>query len=264
MTLWAPSNYSAGILKEWHDPSDTGSITTVSGFVSVDADKSGNSNDNSSGSGLRPTYTTSGINSLNVETFNPATPNWMSGVLDYTTLTQWSLIWVIQITSGATYKYLVSANAASGEFEWRISNVSKQEILKGNVAVLGTSTSALSASTPTIIQVSYNPTSGAWSFRKNGTADGSGTATSTLTSSPSRIASSGVSPTFYFDGIYAERIHITSVTLSDIQLAEGYLAWKWGTVSSLDASHPYKSAAPTVGGGTSPFIFPRSRHYVRR
>lgn len=33
------------------------------------------------------------------------------------------------------------------------------------------------------------------------------------------------------------------------QYIEGYLAWKWGLEGSLDAGHPYKSAAPTTGGG---------------
>jgi hypothetical protein len=28
------------------------------------------------------------------------------------------------------------------------------------------------------------------------------------------------------------------------QKLEGYLAWKWGTVATLDAGHPYKSAPP--------------------
>jgi hypothetical protein len=34
---------------------------------------------------------------------------------------------------------------------------------------------------------------------------------------------------------------------ADIQLFEGYLAWKWGLQGSLPGGHPYKSAAPTTG-----------------
>jgi len=32
------------------------------------------------------------------------------------------------------------------------------------------------------------------------------------------------------------------------QKIEGYLAWKWGLQANLPANHPYKSAAPTLGG----------------
>jgi hypothetical protein len=31
---------------------------------------------------------------------------------------------------------------------------------------------------------------------------------------------------------------------ADRQRIEGYLAWKWGTVANLDASHPYKLSPP--------------------
>jgi len=34
--------------------------------------------------------------------------------------------------------------------------------------------------------------------------------------------------------------------ISDIEKAEGYLAWKWGLVSSLPSDHPYKNSAPTI------------------
>ena len=34
--------------------------------------------------------------------------------------------------------------------------------------------------------------------------------------------------------------------ISNIEKAEGYLAWKWGLVSNLPSGHPYKNAAPTA------------------
>ena len=40
---------------------------------------------------------------------------------------------------------------------------------------------------------------------------------------------------------------------NDRQTVEGYLAWKWGLQSQLDASNPYKSAAP---GSTSRLPMP--------
>jgi hypothetical protein len=49
-----------------------------------------------------------------------------------------------------------------------------------------------------------------------------------------------------FLGDYCELI-IYKGLLSDAdrQKVEGYLAWKWGTVSSLDINHPYKNNPPT-------------------
>jgi len=49
----------------------------------------------------------------------------------------------------------------------------------------------------------------------------------------------------YFDHTLCEYIFATSVFSStDRQKLEGYLAWKWGQVSLLDAGHAYKSEAP--------------------
>lgn len=39
-------------------------------------------------------------------------------------------------------------------------------------------------------------------------------------------------------------------TQADYQKLEGWAAWKYNLVSQLPANHPYKSAAPTTGGGT--------------
>ena len=38
----------------------------------------------------------------------------------------------------------------------------------------------------------------------------------------------------------------TLLSEEERQRVEGYLAWKWGTVSSLDSSHPYKTAPPII------------------
>ena len=34
--------------------------------------------------------------------------------------------------------------------------------------------------------------------------------------------------------------------ISEIEKAEGYLAWKWGLVSNLPSGHPYKNSRPTI------------------
>jgi hypothetical protein len=49
-----------------------------------------------------------------------------------------------------------------------------------------------------------------------------------------------------FDGVFAEIVASQiSVTATDRQKLEGYLAHKWGLAGDLPGDHPYKSAAPT-------------------
>lgn len=49
-------------------------------------------------------------------------------------------------------------------------------------------------------------------------------------------------------GDYCELVIFNSLlSTTDQQLVEGYLAWKWGTEALLPNTHPYYSAAPTVG-----------------
>jgi len=56
---------------------------------------------------------------------------------------------------------------------------------------------------------------------------------------------------FRANGTIAETLaYSTALSTADRQLVEGYLAWKWGTVSSLPGDHPYKSAAPTAASDT--------------
>jgi len=52
---------------------------------------------------------------------------------------------------------------------------------------------------------------------------------------------------------YGEIIYVKgTLAAAERELIEGYLAWKWGIVSELDASHPYKSAAPRVSDSYVP------------
>ena len=54
-------------------------------------------------------------------------------------------------------------------------------------------------------------------------------------------------PNYAFNGRVFEIVLVPYVIdTSDRQKLEGYLAWKWGTQSTLPADHPYKNGAPTV------------------
>lgn len=54
------------------------------------------------------------------------------------------------------------------------------------------------------------------------------------------------------DGMLAEFFTVADIPgtggtdLTDLEKAEGYMAWKWDLVSTLPVTHPYKNSAPTV------------------
>ena len=51
----------------------------------------------------------------------------------------------------------------------------------------------------------------------------------------------------FFDGDVAEIVIYQSLLSQDaIDRVQGYLAWKWGLVSSLPAGHKYKSYPPKI------------------
>jgi hypothetical protein len=57
-------------------------------------------------------------------------------------------------------------------------------------------------------------------------------------------ASQDRASTRFFTGQIAEVFVLDGVGATNRQKIEGYTAWKWGLQGSLDAGHPYKSAAP--------------------
>jgi hypothetical protein len=72
----------------------------------------------------------------------------------------------------------------------------------------------------------------------------------------------------YWQGYVAEILVYTgTVSNSDRQTMEGYLAWKWGLQTSLPTSHPYKLSPPSTTYGTGIiFMLPNffiidSHHY---
>ncbi len=56
-----------------------------------------------------------------------------------------------------------------------------------------------------------------------------------------------------FIGDYAEFIYYNSaLPSSQIQIVEGYLAWKWGIESRLNSNHPYRFITPSSYDFSSP------------
>jgi hypothetical protein len=94
-----------------------------------------------------------------------------------------------------------------------------------------------------------NGTSGTYAFRINGTADANSGTNAQLGFATAgfglfhNFASPGTTETF--NGSIGDII-LTNVvsSQSDLEKAEGYLAWKYSMTSLLPSGHPYKSVAP--------------------
>ena len=89
-----------------------------------------------------------------------------------------------------------------------------------------------------------------WGHAMDGTDKFTTTSNTTAALSTSYLASDA-NNSWRFQGEIGEVVILQNKpTTGNRQNVEGYLAWKWGLVSSLPSGHPYKAAPPTVTGGT--------------
>lgn len=144
-------------------------------------DRSGNARHATQGDGsLQPTVQTNELNGLQVGRFVPVDfLAWSGDVLTST----FTVIAVVKQTGGsASTRAIISANTGGGEGDiptiWLSSN--KIEIVRTDIAVLATSTTSLNTTSFYTVACTYNGSTGAYAFYLNGSADGSGTA-STVT-----------------------------------------------------------------------------------
>ena len=103
-----------------------------------------------------------------------------------------------------------------------------------------------------------------------GTGFVNGTSAATVTASYTAGTCSGyglgarwiggaISLTYPLNGIIFEILFFnTPLGITNRQLIEGYLAWKWGLQASLPPGHPYKAAAP-IGSTTSRYSATKGR-----
>jgi hypothetical protein len=119
--------------------------------------------------------------------------------------------------------------------------------LNADSSVTATATATISNQVPYVQAGIYNPAASAMSNFVNGTADGTNTyaASGNWPSADSLNVQVGSGDGATTTVSIAEFVITNSVlSTNDRQKLEGYLAWKWGTVSSLAVGHPYKSVAP--------------------
>jgi hypothetical protein len=102
----------------------------------------------------------------------------------------------------------------------------------------------------------YNYNSNGMNLILNGTSAGSNSTNPNFSDGVTTIGSGYSGTMWYFSGTISEVIiYNTVLSQEDRQKVEGYLAWKWGLVSSLPTDHPYYSTPinPLTPNDFSPY-----------
>ena len=126
----------------------------------------------------------------------------------------------------------------------------------------GTVTTALGTTNTILYNMNYTFGSSSGTLRVNGT-----TCATSFQGTPSPSGPLTLSSTGWGDNANVRLYEVltytgdTPLTTTQIQLIEGYLAWKWNLISTLDTSHPYYSAAPVSRSASLPLVTKTTIYY---
>jgi hypothetical protein len=267
--LWNPAKLDTQL---WLDAADAGTITLNGSNVSQWNDKSGKGRNLTQVTGARqPGYVTAGLNNLNTVQNTAGTKYMVSAASGIFRNQGFGFMAVVvkHITAAdasTTLPCVFVSNGASGtgaRFTFtpfpggstnRLSIHAKRLDADGNSYAVSSTTRA-SVSDTFIVECG----SVSWATAKanhwtNGTQDltnstflTSGNTSDTNSLGVSVFAQNNGNNAITAGTELAEIICVQdSLSEPDRLKIEGYLAWKWGLVSSLPASHPYKNKRPTV------------------
>ena len=245
---WTPAELPSLVV--WYDADTAGDFTLSGSDITQWNDKSGNARHlTNTGTVTRQTAVQNGravarftaASSAYLQYFNASA--WM-------TSSQVGFGWVGKMTSSTNSNgrlaamtaengsrdYETSANAILGNRD------SSNQALSCNVATAAPT--ALSVTYNTWFVESLDVTSGTLSLRVNG-----GTA-NTVASSPSfttkrfRVGAGIAAGADFWDGDMGEIVLTSTITSTNREKLEGYLAWRWGLQANLPGGHPYAGGAP--------------------
>ena len=233
---FTPTAFSGCTL--WLDAADSSSISTTSGNVTQWRDKSGNANHTTAGTG-QPTYTSPFV------VFGGSAQL----ILPLVFSTDWS-IFVVAKTTQTTGTSGQQWYAGAGLFDAEVSNPVNDYgmSLVGGFLATGVgssdttiqSASAVNTGNLFIAEFLRTSSSGLMSNIVTGGTAVTTTGPTGARTGVTRISLGALQTNInYFIGSIAEVVAFNSVvSVTQRQNVEGYLAWKWGFVSSLPANHP--------------------------
>ncbi len=239
----------------WLDAADTRTVTGTT-TVTAWADKSGNGFNATTATGA-PSLTSNALNSKSVLTFGGST--YMTTTLSLATTQAFTLFAVARPSDTGVFRTVAAVNAngatrPANVMLYRASN--NNWWMSGGTGATDGTTTTLTASTsrydinanywaPNSTQVNVNGTSYA----------SSSSAPSTLTGSATFLVAASQGLGERWNGNIAEIILFSAtLTQSQRQQVEGYLAWKWGIQAQLP-THPYLGISPFLRQPFSPTNF---------
>jgi len=243
VTYWSPTNASA-TMNLWLDAADQNVLTISSGLITQWRDKSSLANHAIPNSGEEPAFTT--LSGLNAIRFTGSKRLYST---DKLTVRDFRNVFIVcKYEQGTTFfsastgfctlfSAAISGGNANGNcfFATGVTQAwTANSYLNGPFFLNATQVSADINSRTVLPQL--NTSLGFISSNATSAVSVGGYGIGTLR----EIASP-------WDGVVCEIVSYGStLTTTDRQKMEGYIAWKWNLVSLLPAGHPYKNSRPTV------------------
>jgi len=263
---WEPTNVN---VVAWIDASDTSSYTTAGSTLTSVTDKAGTYTMNI---GNTPTVVSGGLNSLNVFDFDGNGEYLQSSTYSNQTSSgnHWAIgvfladfvdgdkdsFWSYETNQSPKRDYAISSagggsNSWPGELDLDALSSNRISSTIGNLQ--DWNLQSVSIDSWVIVSCWFNKTGNQIGNRVNGNNaytpvndyDNSISSNQELRLMRNRASQE-------LDGRLAEFFAVADITgtggtdLTDLEKAEGYLAWKWGLEGNLPVSHPYKNSPPTV------------------
>ena len=233
LPLWTPSQISTAL---WLDAADASTIVLNGSTVSQWNDKSGNDFHLSQATAAdQPAYEATGFNGL--PTVNWAAINHALRTSMSLPATDLNLFCAADSNSLTQSTYILDIETARRVF------TTSGQIFSGS---WNPATSSITGAGQRIYGFTTGPT--------NQIIYENGTAKSTLAPIPAGVVSGIVAlgnrfgaNSFGMNGKMSEFVFVSgTLSTTDRQKLEGYLAWKWGLQANLPAGHPYKNSPPTI------------------
>lgn len=229
---WSPALVSTTL---WLDATDESTITESGGAVSTWADKSGNGNDVTQGTGSNQPTTGADIGGNNALDFDGGDH---LNALYGKTLSAPNTIFVVHSYDSGFY-FVSSGVGGDGKVNGMWVAGGKYSMWAG--VQLDSTTSASTANTTHMGL--FNGVNS--EIYINGELEGTG---NVGTQTPNSIGVGARAGSLGFNGRIGEVLVINSeLSESDRQKVEGYLAWKWNNTANLPVGHPYKTDGSLFG-----------------
>lgn len=251
--LWAPSQLTT---LSWFDAADSDSIIEDSGTISQWNDKSSNSNHASQGtSGSQASY-----DSANVEVDFDGNDIYTITNDPFNGIDNPCIIGLIRLDSSSNWSNSVASffgEAGEGwQFRQRSSNINDYTLTIRGTAEGDDPNPTDTINTSDFIATGYRKNADTRIVRHNGTQTSilNGTDTGSVNYAGNGTSAIGgryrgagsTTPQGYFNGSIKELIVADGLSDAEVEILEGYMAWKWGLQSNLASGHAYEHAPPTL------------------